>query len=502
MKRRACLLALPALLGAQVPREAPLRAHLAFLADDLLEGRGMGQRGGALAVRYLAAQLEALGLQPLPGGYLQPVLLDGILTPFSGCRVEVGAQALVLGTDVVVGPSAPAPRLEVDAPLVFVGHGVRDVDFRGLDPKGKVLVALVGPLPGVHEASPWQERYLARWPAKFEEAQRRGAAGILLVHQDGRAGYGWPVVREGWRKERFQLARAQASPAQLQGWLSEEAARRLFARAGLDLATLAAAADGPAFRPVETGLRLKASLASTLRRLTEHNVAAVLPGTDPALREEAVFYMAHWDHFGADPEHPGRFYNGAVDNASGCAGVLAIAEAARHRPAQRSQVFLFTTGEEHGLLGAYAWLEAPRWPLGKTRAVLNLESLNAFGATEDIGLAGSEEGGLRAPALAVARRLGLEAAPPRPDRGGLFFRADHFAFARAGIPAFSPGFSLDGGWRFRKDPAASQSRAAAFLARHYHQPSDRYDPAWDLEGMLQQVRFVFELGQELAAQAR
>ena len=489
-------------LLAQHPsvEEGALRAHLAFLADDVLEGRGTGQRGGELAVRYLETQLQVLGLQPANGSsYRQAVRLAGVrLDPAaSGLTFEgpTGLLAPALGTDLVMGAAGAEASLAVDAPLVFVGHGItaegRD-DYKGLDVRGKILVMLVGDRKG---GSPMPlccqpENYQGRWTYKFEEARRRGAAGALLVHTDASAGYGWTVVRNSWSGERFQRADSGQAGA-VQGWITEAFATRLFASVGQDFRRLAAAADGRDFRPVPLPLRAQGTLRSAVRSLDQWNVAGLVPGTDPALRDGCVIYSAHGDHFGKGAD--GAIYAGAVDNATGCAAVLALAQAVAARPFPRSALFLFPCGEEQGLLGSSAYVAAPLVSQAKTRLVINLESLNVVGPTRDIGLLGSGDAATRLLCARAAAATGLVITPAKADPAGLCFRSDHFPFMQAGVPALSPGFSLDGGWDYLGDQAAAQAKAAAFM-NHYHRPSDRYDPAWNLEGLLQQVRFTLELG--------
>jgi len=506
--------ALPAALAfstglvAQLPmvEEAPLRAHLAFLADDLLEGRGTGQRGGRLAVRYLEGQLQSLGLRPVQGAFLHPVKLLGIRTLASESRLAfrgpTGDLAFQKDQDCFVASGIPSSMLNLDAPLVFVGHGItqdgRD-DFKGMEVQGKILVSLVGDRPGEPTEPGSPSHFAGRWSYKLAEARRRGAAGILLIHTSTRAGYNWEVVRSSWTAERY-LPDPPPVNSGLQGWLAEGYARALFQASGLDFDALCRDADGKDFRPVPLKVRLQGSLASAVRRFEDMNVAAVLPGTDPELQQELVIYSAHWDHLGIDASS-GRIYNGAVDNASGCAGVLAIAQALSQNPGRRSQMFLFTCAEEPGLLGAEAFVASSPWPLEKIVAALNLESLNFAGPTRDIGLAGSERSTLQEAATRTARDMGLQVVPPKPDPAGLSFRADHFAFVKAGIPAFSPGFSLDGGWDFLVP--AQDALAKQFVSKHYHQPTDTYNPSWDLRGMLQQVQFTLNLGRELAnSQAR
>jgi len=492
------------------PDEAALRAHLAFLADDVLEGRGTGQRGGELAVRYLETQLQALGLQPASGAsYRQAVKLAGVRLQGEASSLTFegpkGALTPSLGPELVMGAAAAEASLAVNAPLIFVGHGIaapdgtRD-DYKGLDVRGRILVMLVGDRhsgPSVPLCCQ-PANYQGRWTYKFEEARRHGAAGVLLVHTDASAGYGWAVVQNSWTQERFQLEGSGASGT-LQGWITQATAVRLFALAGRDFSALAAGADALDFQPVVLPIRARGKLTSTFRTLEQWNVAGILPGTDPELRKDLVIYSAHWDHFGKGPD--GAIYSGAVDNGTGCAAVLALAQALVHQPLKRSVMFLFPCAEEQGLIGSSAYVAAPLWPLARTVLDINLESLNVVGPTRDIGLLGSSEPGLRALCAQAAAAMGLVITPTKADPAGLCFRTDHFPFTKAGVPALSPGFSLDGGWDYLGDKAAAQAKASDFL-NHYHRPSDRYDPAWNLAGLMQQVRFALALGQLAGNQPR
>jgi Zn-dependent M28 family amino/carboxypeptidase len=495
------------LATAQAPpvAEAPMRAHLAFLADDLLEGRGTGQRGGDLAVRYLETQLAAQGLQPVKSeSYRQKVQLIGVRTLKEGIslRIEGGKGALIplLEADAVLGTGQPKEETLLDAPLVFVGFGIeapeeRWDDFKGVDLKGKVLLMLVNdPPPTEEEPARFGGKamtYYGRWTYKYEQALRHGAAGVLLVHTDASATYSWSVVRNSWSGERFQL-RGRAGNG-LQGWITEAFARRIFDSAGKDLDVLRNQAETRAFRPVDLGLRIQGSLRSSVRSLDQYNVAGRVPGKDPALREEAVLYTAHWDHFGRDAAHPDRIYNGAVDNASGCAALLAMAQAAVAMPAPRTQIFLFVCAEEQGLLGSEAYARSPLWPLDRTVADLNLDSMNWVGATKDISLFGAERTTLLELGTVVAKGMGLEVGEPRPDTGGVYFRSDHFSLAKAGVPAFSIG----GGRRWVKDPSGSKEKSDSYSKR-YHQTTDRFDPSWDFSGMVQQAQFTLNLGYAVA----
>ncbi len=492
--------------------EAPLRAHLSFLADDLLEGRGTGQRGGELTVRYLETQAAVLGLKPLAdGGYRQKVELVGQKTlPGSQLRFVAGGRVLpaTFGQDVVFGNANGNAATRVSAPLVFVGYGIdapdeRWNDFLGADVKGKVLVAMVNdPQPTGAEPDRFGGKSLTwygRWTYKFEEAVRQGAAGILLIHTTPSASYPWSVPVNSFSHEQFHLA---GKGNALQGWISEDMARTLIAASGQDLDRLRAAAEVRGFKPVPLAASVEADVKSAVRNVVEYNVAGIVPGTDPKLRDQAVIYSAHWDHLGVDPDNgkPDHIWNGAIDNGSGTAALLAMAQAAVKRPAKRTQVFLWPCAEEQGLLGSLAYVRNPVWPLAKTAADLNLDSMNFVGRTRDMGVAGAERSSLYAASATVAKAMGLKLAAPVPDLGGAYFRADHFNFAKAGVPAFNVGsavFSGDGHFDFEHDPAAEGTKMRAFT-KDYHQVSDQYDPAWDLSGMVQQAQFTLNLGYAVA----
>ena len=499
-----------------VVAEAPLRAHLSFLADDLLEGRGTGQRGGDLAVRYLETQAALIGLQPLKDGtYRQGLKIVGSKAlPDSTVSFTAGGKTFspVVGKGIVYGASNGQEKVAFDAPVVFVGYGIRAPeeqwdDFKGIDVKGKLLVMMVNdPQPTAAEPNRFAGKsltYYGRWVYKYEEALRQGAAGVLLIHTTESASYPWSVPANGFSHERFNLAGAGNA---FEGWLQEDTARELFKAAGQDLDALRAKAETREFQPVALNATVQVKVDSKIRSIEQFNVAGIVPGTDPKLKDEAVIYSAHWDHLGIDEGGQARgdktdhIYNGAVDNASGAAALLAMAQVAVKQPARRTQIFLWPAGEETGMLGSTAWVRSPLWPLDKTAADLNLDSMNFVGKTRDIGVAGAERSSLYASAGKVAKRMGLRLAPAIPDLSGAFFRADHFSFAKAGVPAFNVGsavFSGDGYFDFVKDPKASSERMVAFK-KVYHQVTDEYNPAWDLSGMVQQAQFTLNLGYEVA----
>jgi Zn-dependent M28 family amino/carboxypeptidase len=487
--------------------EAPLRAHLAFLASDALEGRGTGQRGGELTVDYLEAQAMAIGLQPANGGsYRQPVKIAGVKSSpeKSSVAMVAGGQALPLtfGKDWVWAPGDTQPVHNMDAELVFAGYGITAPeeggwdDFKGLDCHDKVLVVLVNdPKPTDAEPNRFNGKgltYYGRWTYKFEEAARHKCAGVLLVHTTESASYGWSVVQNSWMSERFQLAEGELEPG-MEGWMTEDTARKLFAASGFDLDKLRAQAEDKSFKPVPLGARVKGETRAEVRKISEYNVAGIVPGLDPKLKSELVIYSAHWDHLGKNGDAKDNIWNGAVDNASGTAALLAMAQEAVRAPAKRSQMFLWVAAEEQGLLGSAAYASAPLWPAAKTAADLNLDSLNFVGPTKDIGVQGSERTELGAMAVATAKSMHLAPAPAKPDLSGGYFRSDHFSFAKAGIPAFS----VEGGHAWMKDVEANNAKAKAYGPR-YHQVTDEYDPTWDLSGMVQQAQFTLNLGQAIA----
>jgi Zn-dependent M28 family amino/carboxypeptidase len=496
--------------SAQTVAEAPLRTHLSFLADDLLEGRGTGQRGGQLTVRYLETQAAALGLKPLAQGYRQKVELVGQKTlPGSTLRFDAGGKQLAaaFGQDAVYANANGRTDSAIAAPVLFIGYGIDAPDqnwndFAGADVKGKLLVAMVNdPQPTAAEPARFAGPSLTwygRWTYKFEEALRQGAAGILLIHTAASSSYPWSVPANSFSHEQFHLAgRGNA----LQGWISEDFARTLFAAAGQDLDRLRAAAEMRGFKAVALDVQAHAAVKSAVRELTEYNVVGMVPGSDPKLASEAVIYSAHWDHLGIDAQNgkPDHIWNGAIDNGSGTAALLAMAQAAVAHPARRTQIFLWPCAEEQGLLGSLAWVRAPLWPLAKTAADLNLDSMNFVGRTRDIGVAGAERSSLAATSAQVAKAMGLALAAPTPDLGGAYFRADHFSFAKAGVPAFNVGsavFSGDGSFAF-EHPQGAVEKMRAFT-KDYHQVSDQYDPSWDLSGMVQQAQFTLNLGYAVA----
>ncbi|MBC3927871.1 M28 family peptidase [Undibacterium sp. CY21W] len=501
---------------ARVISEPVLRSHLSFLADDLLEGRGTGQRGGDLAVRYLETQAAIIGLQPLKSsavaGYRQSVRIIGSQTlPESRISFQANGRTITptLGSEIVFGSSGGKEKVALDTPVVFVGYGIRAPeeqwdDFKGIDVKGKLLIMMVNdPHPTKEEPQRFAGEaltYYGRWTYKFEEATRQGAAGVLLIHTTPSASYGWNVPQTSFSHERFSLPGMGNA---VEGWLQEENARTLFSAAGFDLDRLRASAEQRDFKPVDLHIKAQVNIQNHVRQVEQFNVLGMVPGTDPKLATEAVIYSAHWDHLGMEKTADGKthIWNGAVDNASGSAALLAMAQAAVRQPAKRTQIFLWPCAEEQYLLGSQSYVSNPPWPLAKTAADLNLDSMNFVAATHDIGVAGSERSSLYESAAKVAAQMHLQLAPAVPDLGGAYFRADHFNFARAGVPAFNVGsavFSGDGHFHFAKQPEQALKEQMKSFKADYHTERDIYHAQWDLSGMVQQAQFTLNLGYEVA----
>jgi Zn-dependent M28 family amino/carboxypeptidase len=505
--------------GSGAIDEPSLRAHIRYLADDLLEGRGTGTRGGMLAARYIAAQFESLGLEPASpdGSYFQMVKMLGTRTePATKLTFasSSGSIDLSFGEQYVAGTDLEQTELPVDGELVFVGYGISSAeekwdDYKGYELRGKILLMLVNePPPTPDEPQLFAARaltYYGRWSYKFEEAARRGAAGVLLVHTSESAGYGWNVVRNSWSGERFSLLSDREAttfnpPLGLKSWITEESARQVARLGGLDFDHLRRSAAARDFQPVPIPVRMSTLLRSQVRQISSPNVVAIHRGRDPLLRRQFVVYTSHWDHLGMRPDQPGdNIYNGAVDNATGISGMIALARAYTSLLSdplhpRRSIIFIATTAEEQGLLGAEYYVRHPLVPLADTVATINLDSLNVLGKTSDTVPLGAERSRLGPLVAEVARQNGLTISPEASPEQGAFFRSDHFPFAKANIPAISllPGTRLVG----HSEAWVAQQRAD--YAQRYHQPGDEYNPYWDLSGMVQQVQLAYAIGLRVA----
>ncbi|MCC4619672.1 M28 family metallopeptidase [Xanthomonas cassavae CFBP 4642] len=487
------------------------------LASDAFEGRGPGTPGEEKTVTYIRDQMQRIGLQPGNGdSWFQDVpMVETTADAATAPSLRSGEQTRILafGTDIVVGTRTGQPEVKLDnSELVFVGYGVDAPeqqwnDYAGQDWKGKTVVMFVND-PGFHSNDPKlfdgkRMTYYGRWTYKFEEAARKGAAAALIVHDTPGASYGWDVVKNSWSGPQYDLpAKDDPDPrVPVQGWISADTAKQLFANAGLDLAQAYKYAGKRGFKPVPLKASWSVDLKSSIAEKTSRNVVGVLPGTSHA--DEAVLYMAHWDHLGKHPGERGdNIYNGAVDNATGVAGILEIADAFAHQDPkpERSVVFVAVTLEESGLLGSKYYVANPSFPLDKIAAVINIDAMSVAGRARDmtvVGMGSSELEDILKPIAAIqGRTLHAEATP----ESGAYFRSDHFNFAKAGVPALY----ADGGEDLREGGTAAGRAAAEDYGRHrYHAPGDQYDAAtWKLDGTIEDLQAMYGVGKEVAVGGR
>jgi Zn-dependent M28 family amino/carboxypeptidase len=487
--------------------EAPVR----FLASDALEGRGPATRGDQLARLYLSTELEGLGYQPaFPNGqWQQPLDIVGIRAEMPrtwSFQAPQGRVDLKWHDDYIAVSGLQSEKVSVDdAELVFVGYGIQAPeykwdDFKGVSLKGKVLVML-------NNDPDWDPKlfagtrrlYYGRWTYKYESAARQGAAGAIIIHTTPSAGYPWQVVQSSWGGEQFELPAENEPRVQIRGWTTEAATRQLFAAAGQNLDKLVAAARSRSFKPVPLGIRTSVAFTNKLSRVQTANVAGLMRGSDPKLADEVVVFSAHHDHFGiGEPDATGdRIYHGALDNASGCSQVLAIARsfaALAERP-RRSILILFVAGEERGLLGSQYYALHPSFPAGKIAANVNYDGGNIFGRTHDVTLVSAGKSSLDRIAQAIAQRQGRVLQPDQfPDRG-YYYRSDQFAFAKIGVPAlyFASGTDFIGrpaGW--------GRWKLEEWEQKQYHQPSDKLDGTWNFDGMIEDAQLGLLAGWVIA----
>jgi Zn-dependent M28 family amino/carboxypeptidase len=485
----------------------PLRGHLEFLADDALEGRAPGTRGGELAQKYIASQFRRLGLEPVgdSGSYYQRVPIIS-LTPTPKLAVTApAATQLRWKDDYVLWSMRNDSSVSVRGEAVFVGYGIVAPelgwnDYAGLDARGKVVVALVND-PGLQDSTLFRGKiltYYGRWTYKIEEARRQGAAGLLLVHTTESATYPWTTVLSGWTgpQRRLEIPRDSLVVA---GWLQEGTAARLFKSGGQDLAALTAAAARKGFRPVPLGITLEASVRSEILRTETANVLGRLPGRG-ALAKEAVLIGGHYDHFGIGAAVDGdSIYNGAEDNASGTAAVLAAAEAFVRSGVRtgRSLIFIGFAAEESGLIGSQELANRPPFPLRDIAAILNLDVMNLYGRTADVSALGLDQSTLGNTFAAAAAAEGLKVTSSEEALlRGEFFRSDHFPLARVGVP----GMSVVSGSQFLgKSVGYGKEQKDKYVAERYHQPSDEILPWFTYGGALQQLRVTVRTAVSVAS---
>ena len=491
-----------------------IRAHVWFLSHDLLEGRGTGQRGGDIAAQYIAAQFMAYGLKPAGdnGTFFQQVSLVGITaspdTTFDLVSNKGETQKLKSLDDYVAYDQTQKASNEIDAPIVYVGYGISAPeyqwdDYKGVDVRGKVLLMLVNEPPS-NDPNFFKGpalTYYGRWTYKYEEAARRGAVGAILVHQTEMASYPWDVVRNSNSGEKSFL-KSDAPQLKAAAWIQYDVARKLAQNSGLDLKKMMEDAQSRNFRPVALPVRLKAHMESKIRQFSSRNVVAMLPGSDKALKNEAVMYTAHYDHLGIRPDMPGdNIYNGARDNATGCGIVLELARVFAQAASQprRSVIFASVTAEEQGLLGSEYLGEHPPIPAGKIALDLNFDDIPPLGEPQEVEISGAERTNFYPTVEAMAKEFRLAIEPDSHPEAGNYYRSDHFSLARVGVPAFS----LNEGMKYKGHNREWGLQQSDYYTNHqYHQPSDEYSPSMDFRGDAVMARFGLALGWTAASQPK
>jgi Zn-dependent M28 family amino/carboxypeptidase len=496
--------------------ETGYRDAVRVLASDDFEGRAPGTPGEDKTVAYLVSQFRKLGLKPgNADSYLQPVPLVEIRDGPGTALVVAGhgtTKSLEYARDMVIWTRREAPEAVLQrSRLLFLGYGIvapeyQWNDYAGLDVHGRTVVVMVGD-PGYGSRDPKvfrgnAETYYGRWTYKVEEAARQGAAGVLLIHDAGAAGCTWSAVVNGLTGLDLAAAAGADSSGRpaIEGWLSGAAARALFSQAGVDYEASTAAAARPGFAAIDLGLAADASVHTTLRQFASSNVIAVLPGAKR--KHEYVIYTAHWDHLGRQSaEAGGAIFNGAVDNASGVAGLLMLAQSF-HRtqpPPDRSVVFIAFTGGEAGLLGSSYYVDHPVYPMRQTVAALNLDQMHIGGPTRDVMIVGYGNSELEENLRDAALLQGREVHPDPTPELGLYYRSDQLSFARAGVPALYAKAGLDDSAR---GPAWGRAQLEDYFAHRYRQPTDKYSADWDVRGALEELQLYYEVGNRLARSRR
>jgi Zn-dependent M28 family amino/carboxypeptidase len=500
-----------ALEAAKVIDRGTLEGPIRFLADDLLEGRAPSHRGDVLARSYVASVMELLGLRPAAagGGWEQRFEIVGITTHLPetwAFRARGNEVALRFWDEFIAASGLQVPEVSIpETELVFVGYGIQAPeygwdDFKGADLKGKILVVMNNDPDWDPALFAGKRRlYYGRWSYKYESAARAGAAGAIIIHTTPSAGYGWKVVQNSWTGEQFELPDAGEARVKVRAWATEEATRKLLALAGFDLDKLAAQARTREFKPVPLGIRTSLGLTNTITHGETANVLGMLPGSEPALKDQAVIFSAHHDHLGiGKPDAKGdTIYNGAVDNATGVAQVLAIAKAFMALPQRprRTIVFAIVSCEESGLLGSAYYVARPTFPVEKIAADINFDAGNIFGRTRDVALVGKGKSTLDQVAEAVAALQGRVVTEETFADRGMYYRSDHFSFARVGVP----GLYFKGGLDYvGREPGWGKKVTEEWGNAHYHQPSDEYDASWNFDGMIEDAQLGFLAGLAVA----
>jgi len=488
-----------------------LRAHIGFLSDDLLSGRAPGSLGSALAQRYIASQMQLIGIKPgiKDSSYYQKFdMVEINIKPEMQLTIsgKYGELELKYYDEFVAFPGVQKEKIEVkDAELVFVGYGIQAPeynwdDFKNVDVQGKVLLIMNNdPDTGDPKFFGGKARlYYGRWDYKYEQAARMGAIGAIIIHTTPSAGYSWNVVQTSWSGKRFEIPQTKESSLIYKGWITEDDAYRIAEIGGKNLDKLRSAAEKHSFKPVFLEATVSGNIHANYNTLKATNVVGMLPGSDPELRKQAIVFTAHYDHLGVGKAVDGdSIYNGALDNASGVASILTIADAFTQLDnlPRRSLVFAALDGEESGLLGSQYYAENPSFPPEKIAANINIDGVNIWGKTRDIAIIGSGKSTIDKLVKEVAKTQMRIVMPDLMPEQGYFYRSDQFNFAKIGVPALY----LNEGQDFIGRPKGWGKKIIEhWIATHYHQPSDEYDPNWDLSGHIQDLILTFQVALRLA----
>lgn len=493
--------------------------HTRVLSADEYEGRGPGTKGEELTVKYLTEQMQRIGLKPgnPDGTYVQKVPLAGF-TGQPTASFTAGAKKIDLNfpTDYVAVSRRFVPESKVEnSDLVFVGYGVVAPeygwdDYKGVDVKGKTIVMLINDpaVPDASDPSKLDEKmfkgkamtYYGRWTYKYEIASEKGAAAAIIIHETGPAGYPYEVVSGSWSRENFDIQKPDKNMSRVavESWITTDRAKELITAGGQDFDALKKAAVTKDFKPVTLNVKANMTVKNTLREIESANVVGKVEGSDPALKNEYVVYTAHWDHLGRDPKLAGdQIFNGALDNASGTAALLEIAEAFTKlaTPPKRSVLFLSVTAEEKGLLGAKYYAENPIYPLNKTLANINMDGVDQWGRTKDVTMVGDDNSSLIDLLKEAASSQGRVVNPDPESEKGFYYRSDHFEFAKQGVPALYADTGVD---FIGKDASYSKQKRDEYTNKDYHKVSDEIKPDWDLSGAVEDAQLLTMIGYRVA----
>jgi Zn-dependent M28 family amino/carboxypeptidase len=496
-----------------------LLAHIKILASDEFEGRAPGTKGEELSVKYIGDQFKQIGLKPgnPDGSYVQEVPLAGIKSePRMSFTVGDKTTELKYPDDFVATSGRLQPEIKVNnSDVVFVGYGIVAPeygwdDYKDANVRGKTILMLINDpaIPDPKDPSKLDDKmfkgkamtYYGRWTYKYEIAAQKGAAAAVIIHETGPAAYPYSVVKTSWAKENYEIdaPNKNKDAVEVRSWITLDATKKLLADCGQDFDGLKKSAITKEFRPVALNAKANIDIKQQIHSFKSHNVIGKLDGSDPKLQDQYVIYTAHWDHLGRHPELQGdQIFNGAIDNASGVASIIQLAGAFTklNPPPKRPVLFMATTAEEAGLLGAKFYAEHPPYPLEKTLADINIDTVNPWGKTRDIEDLSNNNSTLDDLLAAAAKRNGRVMAPNSQPEKGSFYRADHFEFSKLGVPVLYTG----GGKDFIDKPADfGQQKKDDYTAHNYHQVSDEVDPNWDLSGAVQDIDLLFEVGYQVA----